>query len=1448
MKSLRVISSVLAVSLISALCHIKAGPLEFIYEHYSSDDGLPHNSICDIHQDARGYIWLCTWYGLSRYDGENFVNYTMRPGDYSNLSHNRILSVDEDASGYLWVTTYDMHLYRFDVEEETFVSVSDLLSDLPFSNFEVNRVFCDSSGSVWVALSGVGLVRFYENLTFDTYIDASLSYIGVDISGVYEDSEGNIYVASETGLTVIGKTGPSLLARNIEVVSFAERDRKLLFACRDHLLAVDMDTREQRKTDFRRTGAGDAVAMTLTGPDKDIYVGFKDNTIAYIDPETLLPSLRRGKMGRVRYMYPDPEGLLWIATEKTGIWSYNRHKDRFRHYEHSSNVMSYYTDTLAHVENHDGRLWIKMNNYGFGYYDRSSDEIIPLDNVREQEGCRFMNGVACYHIDESGVLWMSTIERGLERVTTIDPKVEVIVPPSKSADSKSSSEVRAMLRDSKGNLWVATKSRELFRYSPDLSSCRRFSGDSGQDVGVIYSIFEDAEGNIWLGTKGDGLIRMKQEGGNWTWKQFRHNAGDRNSLSSNNIYSIAQDHDGRIWIGTYGGALSMLPDSESDDFITVSNNFPDYPQGLCDKVRYLHCMPDGHMLVATVGGLILFEPSESPELTVFNLIRKIPGDIRSLGNNDVIHIFTDKGGNTWLSTFGGGLNRLYFEEGSPRFEVISTTEGLSSNIVHAAVDDDYGRIWVTTEASLSVYDPKTAAVRNFTRYDGFRPTSYSEATCARADDGSLLFGTYDNVYRIRPERFTEISRNGRISLSGLYIDGIRTPFSGKISIPHDYSFFRIDFSSLDFDISSDRTFSYRLEGYDKKWISGSGNSATYSHVPPGQYRFMVTGSAVPGTVSEGVVCVDVEIESSIWASAPAKLIYIILGIVLAVILFKILSASWRLRANIRMEKDINVIKARFFTNVSHELRTPLTLILGGIDEIRRRTPGGDENEYSVNIVQKNARRMLTLVNQLLDTRSIADGKMRLNVSCFDVVKLVQNVYDDFRDISRERQMEMRIIRSVDSLMVWGDATRLEAIVYNLLSNAFKYTSDGGKIEVGVLYRDGDKEYRIMVKDNGIGVAKDNQQAIFEPFTKGTASAFKGMASSGIGLAFCKDIADIHGGNIWVESDGSSGSKFFVRLPLGKEAFTEDNARFISMDETQPKTDDYGLSKYKKEPSYPDNALKVLIVEDNAELRIYVYNNLIGRYEVRDASNGKEALQIISEGWLPDMVVTDLMMPQMDGMELIDRLRNDFSTSHIPILMITAKHEDDIQVKAMKYGADGYIAKPFTMELLTARIDNMLERRRMLISRFSNMPASGSGENKVFKVDMTPEGIVITDKDEQLIQKVMAWLEMNVSNADVTVDQLAVYLGMGRTSMYNKIKGLTGKSPVEMIQEFRMEKSTYYLRSGQYSVSETSYKVGFSDPGYFSRSFKKHYGVSPADYMKQYRSASEQNEGTITEEN
>lgn len=1422
-----------------------AGHLDCIFEHYSTDDGLPHNSIADIHQDRNGYIWLCTWYGLSRFDGNTFVNYTTLPGDYANLSHNRFLSVREDVNGYLWLTTYDYKLYRFDKSVERFVAVPDDLDHSGLSRYKVDKFYCDSRGDTWIALQDYGLCKVTSSLELEDY---SSSYgIGKDIKAIYGTSDGTVYVDSEAGVAAVSGGETSLVSRLPGVAAFTEFGGRLYFGYEDMLRVLDKGSGVQTTIDLSALGAGRLTCMQVAGgAEKSLYIGFSGGAIGLVDTLSGRVSPVRSDMGRVRYLFPDSGGLLWVATDRTGMWSYSPRTGRFRHYEHPRNVMSYYTDTLARVIQRGERTWVKMNGYGFGWYDRDNDSIVPLYNVKGQPGNRFMNGVACFEVDSSGVLWFSTVKRGLERVTVMEPKVRVVSAPALSEDRMAASEVRAMTRDSRDNIWVATKSGELFLYSPDLTSCRRIPESSS--IGLVYSIFEDKSGYIWLGTKGNGLVRVDISGDRYSYRHFRHDPYDKSSLSSDNVYSVAQDSIGRIWVGTFGGGLSMLPGPESTEFRTVYNDFPLYPLESGDRVRYLHCMPDGRMLAGTVGGLVWFYPDENTELTEFNLVRKIPGDPHSIGNNDIIYIFEDNARNTWLCTYGGGINRLWFDGGCARFDNVSTAQGLSSNIVLSAVCDMQGDIWLATESGISRIGGDSGKIANYTKYDGILSTTFSEATCARLADGGIAFGTLDNIHVIIPSDFTYSPEPARLVLSGIEVDGRRVPMGSegeKIVIPHTYSFFRIDFSSLNYKVQHDMRYSYKLDGYDKDWISaGSGSSVTYSRIPHGRYRFMVRSSSGEGDA----VSVPIRVRPSLWESTPAVIFYVLVAVGIFAVLARMFLTSERLKSEMKLEQKMNDLKVRFFTNISHELRTPLTLIMGGAEELRKDATPGSRDEYSANIVFKNARRMMTLVDQLLDIRRIVSGKMRLEVSCFDMVKLVQDVYDDFKDMAAERRIGLGLSRPDDPLMMWGDSGRLEALVYNLLSNAFKYTPDGGHIALSVYRTDAQDEVCITVKDDGVGVPKDKQEAIFEPFVQASHSARRDMSGSGIGLSFCKEIVQMHGGRIWVESQGSGrGSCFWVTLPAGKGHFSEDSAEFVDPDADAVSyngPEAAGLSKYRLKPSFKDGALKVLVVEDNAELKVYIYNSLVDKYDVRDASDGEEAMQVITSGWMPDMVITDLMMPRLDGIGLINRIRSDFSTSHIPIILITARYEDDTHLKAMKYGADGYITKPFTMELLIARMENLLERRRTLLSALSGGVAgqpAGKPDPKAGKVTISPSEVVITDRDKELIDKVMKWLEENISDSDVTVDSLAVYVGMGRTSMYNKLKGLTGKSPVELIQDYRLEKATYYLKSGQMSVSETSYKVGFSDPGYFSRSFKKHFGISPADYIKENRPKSGQDD-------
>ena len=538
------------------------------------------------------------------------------------------------------------------------------------------------------------------------------------------------------------------------------------------------------------------------------------------------------------------------------------------------------------------------------------------------------------------------------------------------------------------------------------------------------------------------------------------------------------------------------------------------------------------------------------------------------------------------------------------------------------------------------------------------------------------------------------------------------------------------------------------------------------------------------------------------------------------------------------------LKLRFFTNISHELRTPLTLILGGIEDVKKHDSLTPRGENSLTLAHRNAKRMLTLINQLLDFRKIVKNKMELKISRVDLVPLVEDALDDFREMASERRIELLFTLSRRSVLVWVDIERMESVVYNLLSNALKFTPNGGRIEVILSLREEEESVTLTVRDTGIGIPKDKQGMIFERFAQASRAVDSNMKGSGIGLSLCRDIVTLHHGEISVDSRPGEGASFTVKLKLGNAHFGMEQIDFSGAGAGEGKRrDDYMVSDFTAADSQrrvdvapPKDAQKILLVEDNRELRIFMYNSLIDTYYVVEADDGAEALEKIRSE-MPDIIVTDLMMPRMDGIELIDKVRHDFTMSHIPIVMLTARHSPDDRVKAMEFGADGYITKPFSIELLLARIDNLLTQRRKLFEKFS----SQSARNKV--VELAVEDVVVTDRDEEFMKNVMAWLGENVENSELTIDQLASHLGLGRTTMYNKLKSLTGKSPVELIKEYRITKSKLLLRTGQFSVSEVAYKVGFSDPGYVSRCFREQFHMSPAEYLKTHNLKQDQDTKT-----
>lgn len=1427
-----------------------SNPPQCIFRNYTTLDGMTHDRVADIYTDSRGFVWICTWYGVSRFDGYSFCNFSTVPADFSPLSHHRFVSVSEDSNGHLWFTTYNFHVYRLNRFTEQFEDVVSLVDGVDSKHYRSSHCLHDGQGGTWVAIAGTGVVRFADQadaspVRVDTFFDAPV--LGGDVSAMYIDDRDNAWIAVDDGqLNFVDA------ARRREVRTVCETAAPAFAFAADEAHVYCATPRAVVRADKSGSGAAvlpcrsaDLTAIAADSAGRRVYAGSRTGELFRVTDDRLTVLSPKGpRPRRIRGLAADSHGILWVTSPEAGITRYDPARDDYKHFVQEPYTVSYNADTITKIAEGSGRLWIKMNKYGFGYYDRAKDRVEPFYNDPKLPNCQMTNAVVRFDVHDD-VLWLSTYyERGLRKAVILEQQADVFTLDS-DLPNELSGEIRALMNDRRGRMWVGTRDGELLCFDTDMNEVYRHPVTRRGGLGMIYTLKEDAAGRIWVGTKGEGLYRMTPEGKGYAVTHFVHSDADDHSLSDDQIYCIEEDEQGRIWVATYGGGINILEDPSGSRFVHAGNQLVNYPLDEAGRVRWLLCDREDRMFAATVDGLLVFDPGANFRQMRFRLIQKIPGDATSLGNNDIIHMLKDAQDRIWLATFGGGLNLIdgYDAQGAPYFRCYDKTCGLSSNICMALTQDKQGELWVSTHNAVSRFDPRRELFSNYPLYDNMRNAIFSEATALTSVRGDVLFGSGRQLYRFDPEKMRASKIDYNLRFTGLdvrnkaVVPGRRSPLGESISeastvrLPYNFSNFRMDFAALNYAVQHVVGYMYKLEGYDRDWnVVGPTNRASYSNLPIGHYRFHVRAFAGNADAADEGITIGVEVLPPPWLTWWAKTLYVLLALGVAAAVYRTVSSVVRIRREASVEQNMTDLKLSFFTNISHELRTPLTLILGGIEDVRKNDCLSPRGDISLTLAHRNAKRMLTLINQLLDFRKIVKNKMELKISRVDLVPVVEDALDDFREMAAERRIELLFTVSRRSILVWVDIERMESVVYNLLSNALKFTPNGGKIEVILSVRDEDDSVTLTVRDTGIGIPKDKLGTIFERFAQASRAVDTNMKGSGIGLSLCRDIVALHHGEIAVDSRPGEGAAFTVKLRLGNAHFGMEQIDFSDTAATGRKTD-YMVSDYtsterqrRTDVQPPQGAQKILLVEDNRELRLFMYNNLIDSYFVVEADDGVEALEKIRSE-MPDIVITDLMMPRMDGIELIDKVRHDFTMSHIPIVMLTARHSPDDRVKAMEFGADGYITKPFSIELLLARIDNLLTQRRKLFEKFSQQ----SARNKV--VELVVEDVVVTDRDEEFMKEVMAWLSENVENSELTIDQLASHLGLGRTTMYNKLKSLTGKSPVELIKEYRITKSKLLLRTGQFSVSEVAYKVGFSDPGYFSRCFREMFHMSPAEYLK-----------------
>jgi signal transduction histidine kinase/CheY-like chemotaxis protein len=955
---------------------------------------------------------------------------------------------------------------------------------------------------------------------------------------------------------------------------------------------------------------------------------------------------------------------------------------------------------------------------------------------------------------------------------------------------------------------------------------------------------QDRAGNVWLGTKAHGLYKavpLNKEETKYQLYHYMHNPADPTSLSHNEIYALLEDQNGRIWVGSFENGLSLVvTEGGHVSFLHDRNALSDYPVNIFRKIRHMALDKQGNLWLGTTDGLLIVNTSNRAKFT-YAMYQKIPGDLQSLGNNDIQYVYRDSRNTMWLATSGGGLNQAIGDNPMKglRFQVYTTQHGLPNDYLLNCVEDAHQHLWIATQTGLSRFDIQKKLFRNYNSHDGLPTYAFSEASGLLRQDGRVVFGTLKGYLTFDPATIVNHPVQAEMAFTNLQINNTNIvaggkdriqPFSvnhtSKLRLKYNQNIISIDYVVLDYRSSDKQSYAYRLKGFDTGWhYNRSERRATYTNLPPGDYLFEVKCTNQELYSNEPVKSMQITILPPWWKTWWAYALYVLIAALLFEIVRRAALTMLRLRHQMAVEKKLAELKLNFFTNVSHELRTPLTLILNPIEEIGKQENLTPQSKQYVEVVRKNANRMARFVNQLLDLRKLQSGKAVIHPANVEVVSFVKSIGEYFLELAREKHIDFQVVSEHREIDAWLDLDKIETVIYNLVANAFKFTPKGKAIRIHISKQK--DEIQIEVSDQGKGVPPHLLNQIFELFYEETETIGKPVKGTGIGLALSKEMIALHGGTISAHNNNDGGLTVTVLLPEGKAPAPKTTPDFLQHAEA---TGDM-LNAYQKTIIAEEAATTgdgdtdlplLLVVEDNADLQAFLKSQLTTLYRVETADNGEEGLAKALE-LQPDLVLSDIMMPKMDGIQLLDQLKNNLVTSHIPVILLTAKSAIESQIEGLEYGADYYITKPFRHDFLVAAIRNLINQRKKVLA------AALEGKKTL---QLEPGEVTITSRDEAFLQQIMAIVEEKMADVDFNIDTVAETIAMGRTTFYRKFKGLTGLAPVEFVREMRLKRAKQLLDSGYGNISEIAYSVGFNNAKYFSTCFKAKFEVTPSEYVKQ----------------
>lgn len=1344
--------------------------------HFEPLKNIPtQRAVATISQDKQGFIWMGTnGLGLNRYNGADYVSYQSKESDSTSLSSSLVHTTYVDRQNHLWIGT-EAGLDLYNREQNNFQHIR-LPGALPENSVSVQAIIGNKAGEILVGTHQYG---FYK-------IDPStLKASQIPIRGIEE-------------------------VRNFLINSIAIFDGRVLI--------------------------GTKIGLFEYHEEDNIITPFSFTT-------------SRGKENinvHIKTMMVDSKGTIWLGTTSNGLYKIDRNENGRYLIEHFSITSKRILSLLE-----TPRKTILCGTENDGIFELGRDGKILnhyLNNKFDRKAIR-SSSIWSLFMDNQERIWIGYYNNGVDIYDQFYDKFGEIESKPNNRNSLQSSSVSGLLKDEKGRLWIGMDGGGIDVYDPATGNFTHLLNNEnsiarGLDSPDVQTLFRDSKGNIWVGTWDYGIYFLKK--GSHEFKNYSvENTGG--AIATNRILSFSEASNGIIWIGTFSRGVHSF-DPETGEF-TIYDQEPFWAKRISySDVRRVYVDSEDNIWIGGNEGLFKLKVLDKR----FNL-ESMSSRFYSNGNRTynslVLDIYEDSSKNLWIGTDGAGLCRYDMKTGT--FDWVDAATGFNKVTVSSIIEDEEGFIWAAGNNGLSKLTKGGKLLRNFTSNDGLLSDDFNNAAAYKDGNGTLYFGSYEGVDYFSPGNLSMNKNTPTVYLTNLKIfNQVVAPGdkdsplqkvisqTKQITLNHNQSVFSIDYASIDFTRPGKIRYAYYLEGFENSWnYVQNTRSATYTNLPAGKYTFKVKAANSDGVWNEQPTTLNIKILRPWWLTNLAIALYVMVFIILIYFSYRFVASRIRARRAIQQERErhlqeeaLNDKKIQFFTNISHEFRTPLTLIMSPLQDILKEPLLPESLTGKLQIINKNTVRLKHLIDELMDFRKLQLDNIDLQVSSFNVAALFTEIQQYFREEAHQRNifLSLEIDENID--LIWADKNKLEKILFNILSNAFKSTNNNGIITVEVSEikehnfnlidaANPLKAIKISIEDTGKGIHPDEIGKIFTRFYQIKERNEQYYSGTGIGLEVVKSFVELHRGDLEVESEIGVGTKFSIFLPSDKEQYNSSN---IVQSTAVDKSSSEAQVQESTTPENKESHKKILlIVEDNVELRTYLKEELSSEYRIIVAENGREGLEQAKK-YLPDIAITDVIMPEMNGYEFCSRLKEDLSISHIPILMLTAKAMAEDWVEGLEAGADVYLNKPFDMKIMRSHLKQLVKNRALLFSKYMggfNKPEAEEGNS--------------TSLDQQFISDVMRYIRENIRETNLNVEKLAEEFNLSRSQLYRKIKALTGYTANEVIRKVRLERARELLEESEASsVSEISYNVGFSSPSYFSKCFKAYFGILPKEVKEE----------------